>query len=272
MSTIGAGRSQRKVNYGMLGVFTAITVIISACGGQAAISPAPTPYISAHPLSPDYRALSAQLTFPLRYDPNEMNYFQVDLRSADLTNQDLSGSIDALRHVNYDSKTKWPAANLLPAGFTPKKMMDIGKNPGLGIRKLHKQGITGKGIGIAVIDQGLLVDHIEYKDQLRYYEEIEGVQGFPASMHGPAVASLAVGKTAGVAPGADLYFISASPCMDKKAGEQQATYTVACDADALRQIIAINQKLPDDRKIRVVIIAMGWNEKSARARADGQRF
>ena len=50
--------------------------------------------------------------------------------------------------------------------------MEIGKNPGLNIRKLHKEGLTGKGIGIAIIDQNLLVDHSEYKDQLRMYEEI----------------------------------------------------------------------------------------------------
>lgn len=51
-------------------------------------------------------------------------------------------------------------------------LMESGKNPGLGIRKLHKEGITGKGIGIAIIDQALLIDHVEYKEQLKMYEEI----------------------------------------------------------------------------------------------------
>ena len=58
------------------------------------------------------------------------------------------------------------------SGFNPDSIMEIGKNPGLNVRKLHKAGITGKGVGIAIIDQNLLVDHCEYKDQLRMYEEI----------------------------------------------------------------------------------------------------
>lgn len=31
---------------------------------------------------------------------------------------------------------------------------------------------NGIGIGIAIIDQSLLTDHVEYKDRLRLYEEI----------------------------------------------------------------------------------------------------
>lgn len=86
--------------------------------------------------------------------------------------------------------------------------METGKNPGLNIRKLHQIGITGKGVGLAIIDQRLLVDHCEYKNQLRMYEEIHVAKGSGASMHGAAVASIAVGKTIGVAPDADLYFVS----------------------------------------------------------------
>lgn len=78
--------------------------------------------------------------------------------------------------------------------------MELGKNPGLEIRELHKLGITGKGIGIGVIDQALLVDHVEYKEQLKLYEEIHSIDE-NAVMHGPADgASIAVGKSVGVAP------------------------------------------------------------------------
>lgn len=85
--------------------------------------------------------------------------------------------------------------------------MELGKNPGLGSRELHQKGITGKGVGIAIIDQSLLVDHVEYKEQLKMYEEIHCYDE-RASMHGPAVASIAVGKTVGVALEADLYYIA----------------------------------------------------------------
>ena len=45
--------------------------------------------------------------------------------------------------------------------------IEIGKNPGLGIRSLHALGITGRGVGIAIIDQTLLVEHQEYAEQLQ---------------------------------------------------------------------------------------------------------
>jgi subtilisin family serine protease len=92
--------------------------------------------------------------------------------------------------------------------------MELGKNPGLDIRQLHEQGITGRGVGIAIIDQTLLVDHQEYVNQLRLYEEGSDIQGgwLQTQMHGPAVASIAVGKTTGVAPEADLFYIATSMC------------------------------------------------------------
>jgi subtilisin family serine protease len=88
--------------------------------------------------------------------------------------------------------------------------MELGKNPGFDLDKLHSSGITGKGVSIAIIDQALLVDHEEYKDNLKMYEEIHwpSDKNDQAQMHGSAVTSIAVGKTVGVAPGADLYYIA----------------------------------------------------------------
>ena len=73
-------------------------------------------------------------------------------------------------YASFDSQTQWPAANKIPAGFDWRKIMELNKDPGLEVRALHEQGITGKGVSIAIIDQTLLVDHIEYKDRLRLYE------------------------------------------------------------------------------------------------------
>jgi hypothetical protein len=39
--------------------------------------------------------------------------------------------------------------------------MELGKDPGLNVRALHEQGITGERIGIGVIDMALLTDHSE---------------------------------------------------------------------------------------------------------------
>jgi subtilisin family serine protease len=138
--------------------------------------------------------------------------------------------------------------------------MEIGKEPGLGVRKLHDQGITGRGIGIAIIDQTLLVDHKEYKDRIRVYEETEDIPGelLEAQMHGPAVASIAVGKTVGVAPEADSYFIATAMC-------SQGTYETndfSCLAKSIRRIVEINKDLPSGHKIRVLSISVGWGPES----------
>jgi hypothetical protein len=71
-------------------------------------------------------------------------------------------------------------------------------------------------------------------------------------MHGPAVASIAVGKTVGVAPGADLYYI-ASFCYDGNEND------LACEADGVRRVVQINKGLPAGRRIRVISMSIGWN-------------
>lgn len=76
------------------------------------------------------------------------------------------------RKVSYNSFTQWSPE-------MKKELASVeayGMDPGLGIRNLHEQGITGKGI----------------------------------SMHGPAVTSIAVGENCGVAPDADIYYIGQS--------------------------------------------------------------
>ena len=84
------------------------------------------------------------------------------------------------------------------------------KNPGLGISQLHEQGITGKGVTIAIIDQPL-EDHKEYSNNIINYKEIgfDKTEDDKSSMHGPSVTSLAVGKNIGVAPDAKVSYYAA---------------------------------------------------------------
>lgn len=180
---------------------------------------------------------------------------QGDLRSSDLSGIDLKDKFEYLIYSDFDSKTKWP--DKLPDGFDSELIMELGKNPGLGVRELHKKGITGKGIGIAIIDQGLLVDHVEYKDQLKLYEEIH-CSDVDAQMHGPAVASIAVGKTVGVAPEADLYYIAETHGVYKN-GEFQWDLTWL--AKSIDRVVEINKMLPEGEKIRVISISLGMSDK-----------
>ena len=202
--------------------------------------------IARHPGTDNYSALNVYTKLPT-FDPTSTDPWQVDLRSSDLTTFDLSKSKDNLLYASFDSKTQWPLADKMPADFDWKQIMGIGKDPGLGIRNLHDQGNTGKGVGIAIIDQVLLTDHIEFKGRIRLYEEADDIIGGRSSMHGPAVASIAVGKTVGVAPEADLYFIAT-----------QEFGNPSYIANLIRRVIEINEMLPAERKIRVLSIASGW--------------
>jgi len=240
-----------------------LTLMFSSCGlYQTNVSEDNKLKIVSKPDSVVYRR--GKLDSLTKYNENSIKPFERDLRCYDPSNLNLKNSLNELLHSDFDSKTNWPKS--LPVGFNPDTIMEIGKNPGLNIRELHKIGITGKGVGIAIIDQNLLVDHCEYKDQLRMYEEIHAVKGGTAQMHGPAVASIAVGKTVGVAPDADLYYISSElgtpftsiiRLLFKNADVNPKWYV-----KSIYRILEINRTLPKDKKIRVISISFGSMRKS----------
>ena len=188
------------------------------------------------------------------YDPKAArNPWQVDLRGYDLSQLELTDRLTDLLHSDFDSKTRWPAK--LPAGFEPARLMDAGKDPGLGVRQLHAKGITGKGVSVGIIDQTLLTGHAEYADRLRLYEEIHSPDS-AAQMHGPAVASIAVGKTIGVAPEADLYYIAETH--GTFAGEGQFDWDFTYLAKSIDRMLDVSAALPKEKRIRVISISVGW--------------
>jgi hypothetical protein len=190
-----------------------------------------------------------------RFQPDSTQPFQVDLRSRDVSALDLRDRLADLRQADFDDQTRWPA--VLPTGFEPAKLMDLGRNPGLGVRQLHRRGITGKGIGIGIIDQPLLVDHVEYRDRVRLYEEIHVLAAeAQASMHGAAVASIAAGQSVGVAPEADLYFI-AETHGEIKAGRFEWDFKPL--AQSIDRLLDLNRRLPSARRVRVISISVGWS-------------
>lgn len=177
-----------------------------------------------------------------------------DVRFVDISEYDLS-IVDDYNDLSFNSATIWP--DTLPDGFDPDYILEVNKNPGLGIRDLHEQGITGKGVGIAIIDQALMTDHEQYKDNLMYYERIH-YSGDGASMHGPGVASIAVGKDIGVAPDSKLYYIANSFSHYKDNNQYELDFSIT--ADCIYRILEINSNLPDDEKIRVISISRGMSK------------
>lgn len=209
--------------------------------------------IMKNPTVSDYSWIFGNRTEFPAYDEQSNYVFKVDLRSADLSAFDLTQKSFELSRSTFDSKTIWP--NALPEDFPPSKILELGKDPGLRIRNLHAAGVTGKNVGLAIIDQTLLVGHGEYRDRLRLYEEIHN-DGNESSMHGPAVASIAVGKTVGVAPDADLYYIAETHGVFTNGNfEWDLTWL----AKSIDRICEVNALLPDDKKIRVISISLGLN-------------
>ena len=187
-----------------------------------------------------------------------------------LTRLDLREHIELLEKMPFDSQTIWPDTDKMPEGFDPAALLEDGKNPGLGIRSLHKQGIDGRGVTIAIIDQPLLRNHREYADRLVEYEPVGLLTALASpQMHGPPVSSIAVGKTCGVAPKASLrYFALQMWVQDNK------PYCYVID-----KLIDFNKDKDITQQIRVVSISTGmfsqqagfdhWQETLIRAEKNG---
>jgi hypothetical protein len=204
-----------------------------------------------------------KLTSVPTYDPNSSSNWQMDLRSYDLSGLDLRQSLNDLTYADFDTQTQWPSTDKMPPGFDWQRIMELGKNPGLGVRSLHSMGITGRGVGIAIIDQPLIVDHQEYAGRVQLYEEINVDPATVSQMHGAAVASIAVGHTVGVAPEADLYYIGSWTGDWGTGGSNDFTWNFHYYAQAVQRILQINQQLPEDRKIRVIAMQVGWSPDQA---------
>lgn len=195
---------------------------------------------------------------------------ELDLRYDDVSNIDFRDlPAEVFEQIVFNDNTKWPSADKMPAKevFDPVAVMKNGKNPGLGVRELHNTGITGKGVGVAIIDQVLNVNDPEYTGNLQCYHEF-GIENYVpdlqfVNMHGPGVASIAVGKTVGVAPDAKLYYMAARVYQGDGSAEGIDNFQFFDFANAVNKVLDINEKLSDDEKIRVISMSVGWSEENA---------
>lgn len=82
-----------------------------------------------------------------------------------------------------------------------------------GVAEAHRQGITGKGVLVGVLDTGVDADHLEFRDRrlpFRYVPlqptegQIRSVRGFDTNGHGTHVAGIIAGRNVGVAPDVEL--------------------------------------------------------------------
>ena len=169
-------------------------------------------------------------------------------KHVDLTTYDLREH--NLFKTKFDSFTEWPENTMMPRNFHPDDVMQWGMSPGLHVATLHQQGITGMGVHVAIIDQPLLLGHIEYAQQIAQYTEIH-TEGAGPQMHGAAVASLLAGINCGVAPKATVHYW-AEPSWKRDYQYRN---------ESLSQILAYNQGKPPHEQIRVVSVSKGFDER-----------
>jgi len=166
----------------------------------------------------------------------------------------VSGNIteSVLATLEFNALTDFSHANIT-SETTPGQFLELGKNPGLGVRSLNTRGITGKGVVAAIIDQPIFFDHPEFTGKIINYHTLDPEH--QGSMHGPAVTSLFVGATVGIAPDTRLYY-AASPTYYGKESDE---------VDSLLWLIEQNKLLPADQKIRVVSVSAAPTSREHRA-------
>ena len=197
--------------------------------------------------------------YKLEYDAKEKTFIRRDFKNdvvnyksfehLDLSEYDLSG-LNPL-FVRYSEDTKWPEdKSMLPVGFNPKEFLETRKNPGLGIKNLHKQGIKGNGRNIAIIDSIRLFNHIEYHNSLKGYEEI----GIDASSYGGGsnggFVSAFVGKTCGIAPLANAYYYA----VDEQRTKENPRGSLINYAEAIKKVCELHKKLISEGKNGIDVI------------------
>ncbi|MCL2517914.1 MAG: S8 family serine peptidase [Oscillospiraceae bacterium] len=175
-------------------------------------------------------------------------YQYQDIRSKDIHVADLTNFGKNIRTLSFNDKTKFPPKDKLPSNkeYQPEYILEAGKNPGFGVRALHEQGITGKGVNVAIIDSGIAdLNHPEFKDKISEYTYLGD---YAVSYHGPLVLSLLAGENVGTAPGVSVYYYATEKYIDSK-GDAEA-YAIVLDI-----IVEENKTLPENEKIRIVSIS-----------------
>ncbi len=204
------------------------------------------------------RRTGAKMKALPHYDPKSQDPYQMDVRGQDLSALDLRDRAGDLAQLTFSSSTVWPSRSLLPPSFDPARVLELGRNPGLGVRALHRRGITGRGVSIGFIDNPLFEQHAEYASRLRFHEYVNAAPEEAPHFHGSSVVSIAAGSTVGVAPEAEVYYVSS--WINTQSGPDWTHR-----ARAVRRLLEINRTLPPAKRLRVISMSAGWgpNERGA---------
>lgn len=190
------------------------------------------------------------------------SYRFADFRGADLSKEDFKVEPPGMFYTfTFDTSTKWPHGEKTPDADLAREILEKGKYPGLGLSSLLQEGITGRGVHVAVIDKPIAEQHRAFARGLNYIEvSPEHPNTGRTHFHGAAVAGILSGQY-GVAPESGLYYFAVPDDT-----EPYARY-----AEAMEKILELQDSLPGSAKIRVVAIAHGLDPADVATNAGGAK-
>lgn len=162
----------------------------------------------------------------------------------DLSNCDLS-TLDEKHFLKlaFNSSTIFPSNDKMPQGVCTNQILEFGKNPMLGIKKLNKEGYDGFGISVATIDFGFQdFNHTEFNGSDIEIIDLFGDTG--SHYHPDGVLSNLCGQNIGVAPKVKVYHYNTY--MGRSEKVDKATLIILQD---------ILNKVQNNIKIRAVNIS-----------------
>ena len=178
------------------------------------------------------------------------NFIAKDLSTLDLSSLTLS---ELANEAMFTASTKWPAT--LP-NLDIEHFWEQAWGKPLGAALFHENGITGKGVGIAIIGPQLYVDHPEYKDNLKlfYGSEDPLSQNLFSTLGSSAMLSNLAGKSLGYAPEASIAYIVNSGYDEK--GKQDLSSIL----ENMDSLLEYNKTLKKD-PIRMILILSDINSQ-----------
>jgi len=159
----------------------------------------------------------------------------------DLSDKDLSSvSLEVLSRVSFSSTTIWPTQSKLPKCFNPQEILKQATTTNEDVKNLHKKGITGEGITIAVIDNRFQGEnHIEFENANLIKCTLSSAKIVDYHFHMEDVLAKLCGKNLGIAPNSKVLYYEVSDEED-------------CSLDVLNALKDIKTRILNGEQIRII--------------------
>lgn len=157
-------------------------------------------------------------------------------------------SLTAMTKLCFSSSTIWPSKDKLPNGFNPQEVLINATTTNKSVKKLHSQGITGKGITVAVLDSGFQGhNHIEFENAILERCTIDNEESLEYHFHMEDVLAKLCGKNLGIAPNVKVLYYEVSTEKDDSESINKALKDILNRIENGENIRIVNRSGPFTR-------------------------